>query len=99
MDDPRPIPRLSPHGRLLLAPSDEEPELEAALAERLTDGPRSTASSVAALCFHFRSRSARAAAGTQGARSGGRCHRKSPAVLDEAIAVTGFDGRVVIGSW
>ena len=24
---------------------------------------------------------------------------EKPAVLDEAIAVTGFDGRVVIGSW
>jgi len=26
LDDPRLIPRLTPHGRLLLAPSDEGPE-------------------------------------------------------------------------
>jgi hypothetical protein len=35
LDDPRLIPCLTPHGRLLLAASDDAPELEPALAERL----------------------------------------------------------------
>jgi hypothetical protein len=43
LDDPRLIPRLTPHGRLLLAPSDQEPEPEPTLAERLRGGSRSTA--------------------------------------------------------
>jgi hypothetical protein len=33
LNDPRLIPRLTPHGRLLLAPSDEGPELEPAPAD------------------------------------------------------------------